>query len=238
MDSSFTRRRLAPWSGVSNIVCNNSNVWFNILSHKDYLIYASCPLYLTLEQADSIVVRVYSNKYVVVVLSLEGSVFPPFFFLCLNHDIYIDKVLLPGQLCSLYFSFSRTLSRFLLHTLGSMPVSHCRFMHACIANTSVRCIFGNEHVNKEKKVFLSFFFLRCKTARQSSSTRLFTPWYIHSFKKRNGTIYNDCLTMMCKYGFFFFLSALPFLSFFFFFFFSFVSFDYSAGVSVVLLLLL
>lgn len=40
------------------------------------------------------------------------------------------------------------------HTLGSMSVSHCRFMHACPANTSVRCTLGNEHVIKEKKLFL------------------------------------------------------------------------------------
>ena len=130
MDSSFTRRRLAPWSGVSNIVCNNSNVWFNILSHKDYLIYASCPLYLTLEQADSIVVRVYSNKYVVVVLSLEGSVFPPFFFLCLNHDIYRQSALAWSTLLTILLLLSHSLPFFATH-LGEYAGISLSF-HACM----------------------------------------------------------------------------------------------------------
>jgi arginine exporter protein ArgO len=68
--------------------------------------------------------------------------------------IYIDKALFLGQLHSLCLSVS-----LVLYTLGSMSVSHCRFMLACIANTSVRCIFGNEHVIKEKNFFL-FFLLK------------------------------------------------------------------------------
>ena len=71
-----------------------------------------------------------------------------------------------------------------LHTLGSTSVSHCRFMLARIASTSMRCIFGNEHVIKEKELFFSSFFFYCWTASQSSDTRLFTPWYIHSSKKK------------------------------------------------------
>jgi len=63
-----------------------------------------------------------------------------------------------GQFYLLYLSVS-----FVLHTLGSiLLVSHCRFMLACMANTSVRCLFGNEHVIKEKKkkiLFFSFFSL-------------------------------------------------------------------------------
>jgi hypothetical protein len=104
-----------------------------------------------------------------------------------------------------------------LHTLGSMSVSHCRFMLACTANTSMRCIFGNEHVIKEKELFFSFFFLY--TVEQlvvSHPTLDFSHLDTSTHLKK--TIYNDdCFTMMSSYAVFFLLLSSC-LSFFFLFF--------------------
>jgi hypothetical protein len=174
----------------------------------------------------TIVVTVYSNKYCRCCVVPRGERFFLHFFLFESWYISTKCSCLVNY--ARYVSFSLSLS-LLLHTLGSMSVSHCRFMHACIANTSVRCTFGNEHVIKEKKLFFIFFY--CKTASQSSNTRLFTPWYIHSLEKKPLYTMMTVLIWCSSMDFSFFSFCLSFS-------FLFVSFDYSIGVSVVLLLLL
>jgi len=175
------------------LYCSKMSTWSIFLVH--YFLHSSKHILLSLQYR--------TTSTVVVVMSPEANVFSPFFsiwtIIYIYIYIYIDKALFLGQLHSLCLCVS-----LVLYTLGSMSVSHCRFMLACIANTSVRCIFGNEHVIKEKN-FFSFFF--CWKASQSSDTRLHT--LIHPLISKK--LYTMTTVLLwCSRIHFFFLPAFLF----------------------------
>jgi hypothetical protein len=145
---------------------------------------------------------------VVIVMSLEANVFSPSFSIWTI--MRIDRALLLGQLHSLCLSL-----------LCCTPWGVCRYLivvsclHALRAQAWDAYSEMNMLLKKRNFFFLLLFY--CWTASQSSDTRLFTPWYIHSSKKKLYTM--TTVLPWCRRMQFF--SSSFFLPFFFFLFFLF-----------------
>lgn len=122
---------------------------------------------------------------VVVVLSLEARVLSPFFSIWAH--VYVEWVLCLVN-CAYYVSRRRLrlllILAFVLHTLGSMPAPHHRFMLTCLANIHAQDARPEMNMLSKKRLFfilvsrfysnLFELFYRCPTVvRVNHSTWTF-----------------------------------------------------------------